>query len=83
VEVEANDATFKWQTASEQNNDGFYVQLSDDRYFGEFETLGFVAGQGTSNQEIAYQFKNLIYHHASTMLVYVKLILTVQRATPI
>ena len=57
VEVSGNDATFKWLTATEQNNEGFYVQLTDDTHFGEFETLGFVAGQGTSNQEMAYQFE--------------------------
>lgn len=70
VEVTNNDATFKWHTATEQNNEGFYVQLTDDAHFGNFEALGFVAGQGNSNQEIAYQFEK---HNLSPRQYYARL----------
>ncbi len=44
----------KWVTASEQNNMGFEVQRSSDG--SNFTGIGFVNGNGTTNQENTYYF---------------------------
>ncbi|MGK2863633.1 MAG: LamG-like jellyroll fold domain-containing protein [Chitinophagaceae bacterium] len=44
----------KWVTASEQNNLGFEVQRSSDG--SNFTGIGFVNGNGTTNQENTYYF---------------------------
>ncbi|UII22739.1 T9SS type A sorting domain-containing protein [Fulvivirga ligni] len=43
-----------WSTASELNNDGFEVQRSKDGK--SFETIAWVAGHGTTNDEKLYSF---------------------------
>jgi hypothetical protein len=43
----------KWTTASETNNQGFEIQR---RSTGEFETLGFVDGNGTTTLPQSYSF---------------------------
>ncbi|MBI5914438.1 MAG: hypothetical protein HY842_03615 [Bacteroidetes bacterium] len=43
-----------WQTASEQNNQGFEIQRSTDGQ--RWDKLGFVAGNGTSTAEHEYVF---------------------------
>jgi hypothetical protein len=43
-----------WSTASEINNNGFEVQKSTDAE--NFETIGFVKGQGFSNNKVNYTF---------------------------
>lgn len=43
-----------WQTASESNNEGFEVLRSKDTE--NWEVLGFVAGQGTSNRLQEYEY---------------------------
>ena len=43
----------KWTTASETNNQGFEIQR---RSLGEYETLGFVDGNGTTTMSQSYSF---------------------------
>ncbi len=43
----------KWTTATETNNQGFEIQRKS---FGEYETLGFVNGSGTTTQPQSYNF---------------------------
>lgn len=56
-----------WQTASEINNDGFEVQRSLDGF--EFETIGFVKGQGNSVNKNIYTLDdknvklNVVYYY--------------------
>lgn len=46
-----------WTTGSEINNAGFYVERSTPETSAmEWETLGFVAGAGTTTQESNYEF---------------------------
>ena len=42
-----------WTTSTETNNSGFEIQRSKD---GEFETIGFVEGHGTTTESQAYNF---------------------------
>lgn len=49
-----NNIILKWTTATEINNKGFYIEKSSD---GEaFETIGFVDGNGNSDQINHYKF---------------------------
>ncbi|MBK7631151.1 MAG: T9SS type A sorting domain-containing protein [Ignavibacteriales bacterium] len=43
----------KWTTATETNNQGFEIQRKSS---GDFETLGFVNGNGTTTQTQSYSF---------------------------
>ncbi len=49
-----NGILLSWQTAAEQNNQGFYVERSRD--IRNWETLGFVAGKGASSEAQHYSF---------------------------
>lgn len=51
-----NAVLLNWETASETNNDGFFIERS----FGveEWETLGFVPGHGNSLQTRQYEFSD-------------------------
>jgi hypothetical protein len=57
--VNKNDGLLDWSTATEKNNRGFDVQHSLDGI--HFENVGFVQGNGTTQQQHRYQFthKNL------------------------
>jgi len=46
-----NQTLLSWSTASEENNQGFYLERSPDTEF--WEEIGFVAGAGTT-QEVQY-----------------------------
>jgi len=48
-------AVLTWQTASERNNAGFDVQR---RVSGEWETLSFVEGTGTTSETQTYRFRD-------------------------
>ncbi len=64
---QSNGVLLTWQTASEQNNKGFYIERSNDTR--NWETLGFVAGKGTSSEEQDYSFldeKPLFPPHGGT-----------------
>lgn len=53
--VAEGGVTLSWRTASETNNSGFRVQ---HRYRGgEFETLDFVKGNGTTSQANTYRYR--------------------------
>jgi hypothetical protein len=54
VAIEQNLVRLHWSTASEWNNQGFNVERSADGQ--SWETLGFVAGQGSTNTENRYQY---------------------------
>ena len=43
----------RWETATESNNHGFEIQK---RRGAEWAALGFVAGQGTSNVPMHYEY---------------------------
>lgn len=45
-----------WTTATEQNNDYFEIQRSQDGQ--NFVTLGFISGNGTTNTQSDYQFSD-------------------------
>ena len=47
------NVTLNWATATETNNKGFEVQKSNG---SEFQTIGFVQGNGTSTQQHSYSY---------------------------
>lgn len=49
-----NVSVLTWETSSEVNNEGFYVERSKDGK--RFESLGFVKGNGTTSVTNAYEF---------------------------
>ncbi len=51
--VVGNSVNLNWTTATETNNQGFEVQRSNG---GEFRTIGFVDGHGTTTEPKAYSF---------------------------
>ncbi|MCW9065211.1 MAG: YCF48-related protein, partial [Ignavibacteriaceae bacterium] len=53
-----NSVILNWQTSTETNNSGFEVQ----RKIGEWESMGFVEGHGTTTEEKIYSFvdENLV-----------------------
>lgn len=59
--AEAQEIVLTWQTANESNNHGFDIELKNE-ISNEFESLGFVAGKGTSAELNYYEhrIKNLL-----------------------
>jgi hypothetical protein len=55
-----NNVTLNWSTASEINNSGFDVERSliIKNNIGEWEKIGFVNGNGTSNEPRLYSFED-------------------------
>jgi WD40 repeat protein len=53
--VDKNNVTLLWRTATETNNQGFEVQRSSD---GEFETIAFIEGHGTTTETQAYSYSD-------------------------
>jgi hypothetical protein len=53
----SNSVLLNWSTASEKNNDIFYIQQSVDAV--EFKKVGLVKGNGNANQNSNYQFEHL------------------------
>lgn len=51
---QAESILLEWRTSSEINNKGFEVQKSEDGY--NWETLGFIDGNGSSNSQNEYYF---------------------------
>ncbi len=65
AKVDENRVKLEWKTASESNNEGFYIErcrMPDSRYLKDWETLGFVAGKGTSMEPQKYQCTDLLPH---------------------
>ena len=54
--VQNNQSLLTWSTASERNNKGFNVQKSTDGQ--TFNTIGFVAGHGTTTTNNNYTFSD-------------------------
>jgi len=54
VSIIPTGVELNWSTATELNNDGFEIQKKTDN--GEFISIGFVKGQGTSTQKNDYSF---------------------------
>lgn len=54
AEARGNVSVLTWETSSELNNEGFYVERSKDGK--RFETLGFVKGNGTASISNTYEF---------------------------
>ncbi|MFO7524772.1 MAG: endonuclease/exonuclease/phosphatase family protein [Ignavibacteriaceae bacterium] len=57
--VRFNDVLLEWQTVTETNNIGFYIERrpgSWNTFFGSWQQIGFVPGNGTSISLISYQF---------------------------
>lgn len=52
--IDFNDAVLSWETFSEKNNKGFEIQRSTDGK--NFETIGFVNGNGTTQNASAYRY---------------------------
>ncbi len=55
AETDGNSAVLEWATATETNNSGFEVQMLEAD--GNFEQLGFVAGNGTTSDVSEYEFR--------------------------
>jgi hypothetical protein len=57
--VSDDNVELSWITSTESNNQGFEIQRSKD---GEFETIGYVEGHGTTTESQAYSFtdKNVV-----------------------
>jgi len=53
--VNENNITLNWSTATETNNSGFQVERSNG---GAYEVVGFVAGNGTSTQVHNYSYSD-------------------------
>jgi len=53
--VNENDVTLNWETASEINNSGFQVERKST---GEYESIGFVPGFGTTTETRTYSFSD-------------------------
>jgi hypothetical protein len=53
--VNDDNVELSWITATETNNQGFEIQRSKD---GEFETIGYVEGHGTTTESQAYSFQD-------------------------
>ena len=51
--VRGNDVILNWRTATETNNKGFEVQRMAN---GEFKTIGFINGAGTTTQPQSYTY---------------------------
>ncbi len=61
--VDGSDVLLRWETATETNNAGFYVEMArqDQSFSGtlekDFEQLGFVEGFGTTERPQSYQHR--------------------------
>lgn len=55
--VDEDLVQLSWETANEQNNLGFEVEISPEGV--EFTAIGFVEGAGNSDTELAYTFPHL------------------------
>ena len=57
ADVNETSVTLNWTTSTEKNNYGFEVQRSKSE--GEFETIGFVDGNGTSSEMHYYTYSDV------------------------
>ena len=54
--VNDNDVQLNWTTATEKNNSGFQVERKST---GDFESIGFVPGSGTTIETMTYSFSDV------------------------
>jgi hypothetical protein len=54
--VNDNDVQLNWTTATEKNNSGFQVERKST---GDFESIGFVPGSGTTIETTTYSFSDV------------------------
>ncbi|QQS35548.1 MAG: discoidin domain-containing protein [Ignavibacteriales bacterium] len=54
--VSNNNVTLSWSTSSESNNNGFEIQRRSD---GNFETIAFIAGNGTTTTAHNYTYTDV------------------------
>jgi len=55
--LEGNEVYLTWNTATELNNRGFYIEKY---YNGNWQQIGFVQGNGTTTQKKIYHFKDYL-----------------------
>ncbi|NLT52770.1 MAG: T9SS type A sorting domain-containing protein [Ignavibacteria bacterium] len=55
--ADANSVNLMWQTQTEVNNYGFEIERSVDSE--KWENIGFVKGNGNSNTQLSYSFKDV------------------------
>jgi hypothetical protein len=60
--VNDNDILLAWQTATENNNSGFQVERKST---GDFESIGFVPGSGTTTEPMSYSFSDINLNHGT------------------
>ena len=60
--VSNGNVVLNWVTATETNNKGFEIQRSSG---GDFQTIGFVQGNGTSTQQHSYTYSDNTVDHGS------------------
>ncbi|MGZ5242417.1 MAG: T9SS type A sorting domain-containing protein, partial [Bacteroidia bacterium] len=71
AKAQDKNALLQWATASEINNNGFEIERSQD---GEnFEVIGWVNGNGTSNQKHFYSYADMEFGSLHTSTVYYRL----------
>jgi uncharacterized delta-60 repeat protein len=54
--VSGNNVILNWYTSTELNNSGFEIQRTSINPFGDWETIGFISGQGTTTEPKNYSF---------------------------
>ena len=52
-----NNIILNWSTGSELNNEGFYIQKSNDAF--NWKEISFVKGNGNSSQTISYKYNDI------------------------
>lgn len=52
--IENNSVVLNWSTATELNNQGFHIERKSE--LKDFETIGFIKGNGTTNEIMNYSF---------------------------
>lgn len=67
----SNNALLTFQTASETNNSGFIIQRSFNAY--QFDSIGFVKGNGNSNQLKNYRYLDFQPTQGKSGIVYYRL----------
>ncbi|MCA0447035.1 MAG: T9SS type A sorting domain-containing protein [Bacteroidetes bacterium] len=67
-QISNGKVVLNWSTASEENNAGWEIQkqkLEDRSEMLEWETIGFVAGNGTTTEAQSYSFSSLVTSRSS------------------
>ena len=54
--AQQDEVLLEWVTASESNNEGFYIEKGTSEHL--WDEIGFVLGKGTSNEITSYQYRD-------------------------